>query len=424
MFASRERRPHRSPRATPEEMVALVLAARDRLEADPRAQRGQAAVAWELLAMGVPEAELPKPWTIEGIIRRAGRSKPRRRERGRYEAKGTPYPRRASAVGPGVLHQVDPLGPRYLDGAQEVHSLNVMDVGSHRVALEPLPRPTPQTLAEHLVAAWGRLGIPEVSQFDHAPSLRGEIRGPRRFGPVVRACLDLGVRVRYILLEGPWRNGAIEHFQDVFDNSFFRTERFRDLAHLTERAAEFEAFHDARHRYSTLGGKTPDEAWAASGRATQFPPRRYRVPDTLPRQGHIEAVRLIRSDRMRKPVRREDPDAAGHRAPVRGGHDPRPGADPRRHVLWGGRPRSPSPDPMTSSRSSGLHDVLLVATKCYPLNDVLLVMNHPGASDYTLSMTQRCGASIVDWATYVIEGDPDRRSRTTPPPTAGGVYTR
>ncbi len=111
-FASRDRRPRRSPTATAEEMVALVLAARDRLEADPRAQRGQAAIAWELLAMGVPEAELPKPWTIERIIRRAGRSKPRRRERGRYEPKGTPYPRHAAAARPGVLHQIDPLGPR------------------------------------------------------------------------------------------------------------------------------------------------------------------------------------------------------------------------------------------------------------------------------------------------------------------------
>lgn len=34
--------------------------------------------------------------------------------------------------------------------------------------------------------------------------------------------------------------------------------------------------------------------------------------------------------------------------------------------------------------------------------------DYPGASDYTLSVTQRCGASIVEWATYVIEGDPDR----------------
>ncbi len=345
-FASRDRRPRSSPTATPEEMVALVPAARDRLEADPRAQRGQAAIAWELLSMGVPEAELPSPWTIERIIRRAGRSKPRRRERGRYEPKGTPYPRRASAVGPGVLHQVDPLGPRYLEGAQEVHSLNVMDVGSHRVALEPLGRPTPHTLAEHLVAAWGRLGIPEVVQFDNAPSLRGEIRGSRCFGPVVRACLDPGVRVRYIPLEEPWRGGAIEHFQDVFDKSFFRTERFRDLPHLAARAAEFEAFHNARHRYSTLGGKTPDETWAASGRTAELPSRRYRVPDALPRRGHIEAVRLIRSDRVLNLFGEKIPMPEDTVQPVRGGHYPGPSADPRRHLLRGNRPRSPS-DPLT-----------------------------------------------------------------------------
>lgn len=299
-FASGDRRPHDFPTATPEEMVSLVLAARDRLEADPRAQRGQAAVAWELLAMGVPTPELPKPWTIERIIHKTGRSKPRLKERGRYEPKGTLYPRRASSAEPGRLHQADPLGPRYLDGAQEVHSLNVMDVGSHQVALEPLARPTPLMLAEHLVAAWGRLGLPEVAQFDNAPSLRGDIGNPRVFGPVVRACLDLEVRIRYIPLEEPWRNGAVEHFQDVFDKSFFRTERFSDLSHLKERAASFEAFHNTHHRYSTLDGKTPEEAWAASGRTPRFPPVPYLIPDALPRRGHIEVVRFIRSDRVLK----------------------------------------------------------------------------------------------------------------------------
>jgi len=34
--------------------------------------------------------------------------------------------------------------------------------------------------------------------------------------------------------------------------------------------------------------------------------------------------------------------------------------------------------------------------------------DYPGAGDYTLSVTQRCGSRIMDWATYVIEGDPDR----------------
>ncbi len=34
--------------------------------------------------------------------------------------------------------------------------------------------------------------------------------------------------------------------------------------------------------------------------------------------------------------------------------------------------------------------------------------DYPGCNDYTLSVTQRCGARIMEWATHVIEGDPDR----------------
>jgi DNA helicase-2/ATP-dependent DNA helicase PcrA len=34
--------------------------------------------------------------------------------------------------------------------------------------------------------------------------------------------------------------------------------------------------------------------------------------------------------------------------------------------------------------------------------------DYPGSKDYPLSVTQRCGSRIIEWATYVIEGDPDR----------------
>jgi len=34
--------------------------------------------------------------------------------------------------------------------------------------------------------------------------------------------------------------------------------------------------------------------------------------------------------------------------------------------------------------------------------------DYPGCNDYNLSVTQRCGARIIEWATHVIEGDPDR----------------
>jgi DNA helicase II / ATP-dependent DNA helicase PcrA len=37
--------------------------------------------------------------------------------------------------------------------------------------------------------------------------------------------------------------------------------------------------------------------------------------------------------------------------------------------------------------------------------------DYAGAGDYTLSVTQRCGSNIVDWASYVIAGDLDRPAR-------------
>jgi DNA helicase-2/ATP-dependent DNA helicase PcrA len=44
--------------------------------------------------------------------------------------------------------------------------------------------------------------------------------------------------------------------------------------------------------------------------------------------------------------------------------------------------------------------------------------DYPGAADYRLSITQRCGSRIIEWASHVIEGDPDRpfRPRLTPAP--------
>src|SRR5205823_6438986 len=43
--------------------------------------------------------------------------------------------------------------------------------------------------------------------------------------------------------------------------------------------------------------------------------------------------------------------------------------------------------------------------------------DYSGSANYPLSITQRCGQMIIDWASYVIEGDPDRptdRARLTP----------
>jgi len=45
--------------------------------------------------------------------------------------------------------------------------------------------------------------------------------------------------------------------------------------------------------------------------------------------------------------------------------------------------------------------------------------DYPRSADYPLSITQRCGRKIIDWASDVIEGDPDRPVRSRLTPTAG-----
>jgi hypothetical protein len=84
---SRSRAPHTSPSRTPDELRQLILDNRARLVANPRAQYGALAIAWELRHMGVEP--IPERWTIEREIARAGLARPRRRQPG-YVPKGVP----------------------------------------------------------------------------------------------------------------------------------------------------------------------------------------------------------------------------------------------------------------------------------------------------------------------------------------------
>ena len=288
---SRSRAPHHSPHRTCPRIRDLVLAARARLESDPRSQYGALAIAWELRHLGL---DVPHVWTINRILADAGVTKPRRRQPG-YQSKGAPYPVPKTAA-PGEVHQADLVGPRHLDGGIAFHAFNLIDVGSHTVANAIMPVVRPPLIAQSLATVWARVGLPKTIQFDNHSNLRGAIP-PRAsyFGPVVATCLDLGVTPRFAPLREPWRQGVIEHFNDVWDKTFFRTTRFTDLEHLTRESAAFEAFHNTHHRYSAHGGASPDEM--RHNLQLRLPPVDYQPPARLPRKGRIEAIRYIRSDR-------------------------------------------------------------------------------------------------------------------------------
>jgi hypothetical protein len=143
---------------------------------------------------------------------------------------------------------------------------------------------------------WTEVGLPATAQFDNHSNFRGGIPPAFQFfGPVVAMCLDLEVTPRFIPLREPWRNGVIEHFNDVWDKSFFRTEVFGGLAHLRTENAAFVEFHNIHHRYAAHGGASPVEI--RHDRPRRALSSGYRPPTRLPAKGRIEVVRYVRSDR-------------------------------------------------------------------------------------------------------------------------------
>src|SRR6266540_1063148 len=112
-------------------LEALVLKVRARLDADPWAQVGASAIAWELSKLGV--RPLPELRTIERILQRAGVR--RRAVRTRYVAKGTPYPAPV-APGPNAVQEADIIGPRHLAGGVLFYVLSAIDLGRHAAAWE------------------------------------------------------------------------------------------------------------------------------------------------------------------------------------------------------------------------------------------------------------------------------------------------
>ena len=290
---SRSRAPHHSPTRTYDELRDQILGARARLVANPRAQYGALAIQWELRRLGV--TDIPIARTIERVLARAGVAQPRRRKAG-YISKHVPYPQRVDAE-PGTTHQIDMIGPRHLVGAAQFHVLNLIDIGSHLVGNDILTEVRTPLLAQALIGIWAHVGVPTVAQFDNHSNFRGGIQPAwQHFGPIVATCLDLGVTARFIPLREPWRNGVVEHFNDVWDKSFFRTETFTSIGHLREENTAFVEFHNTHHRYSAHNGASPNQMW--QGILHQPLSDSYRPPTALPARGRIEVIRFIRSNRQ------------------------------------------------------------------------------------------------------------------------------
>jgi len=288
---SQSRCPHSIHRRTPSEIEEIVKIIRLNLY-NQGLFCGAQAIRWELEDLDTQP--VPSIRTINRILSRNGLT---HRRTGKYEAKGTAYPKLPSLF-PNQTHQADLVGPCYLKGPVRFYSLNVIDTATVRCGLHPDLCKSGQAILDGFWAIWKRMGIPNHVQVDNAMSFFGSPTHPRGMGPLIRLCLHNGVEPWFIPVAEPWRNGMIESFNDRYQQRFLAKQKMLSKSDLEASSLKFEQRHNSKYRYSKINGKTPIKALAASATKLRFPgdvePPRYR--QKKPTTGKYHLVRLIRSN--------------------------------------------------------------------------------------------------------------------------------
>jgi len=253
---------------------------------------GAQAIGWELDDLGV--RPLPSVRTINRMLSRHGLT---HRRTGRYVPKGKPYPSLPAGF-PNQTHQADFVGPCYLQGPIRFYSLNSVDVHTGRCAVEPLLAHSAQHVLDGFWAIWSRLGIPRNLQVDNEMVFYGSPTHPRGMGPLIRLCLHHNVEPWFIPPGEPWRNGVVEKFNDHYEQKLLAKVTMTTEAELKQGSLAFEHKHNCRYRYSKLGGHTPLQALAGTGRKLRFPAKDQAPQHPLkkPEAGRYHLVRYIRSE--------------------------------------------------------------------------------------------------------------------------------
>jgi putative transposase len=274
---------------TEAEMEQQILMIRKELMNEKMAQIGAISIQYECERRGIKP--VPDVWTINRLIAKNGLSK-------QVSVHKDPkdYPELFCHI-----HQMDLVGPRYIKGDGKFYSVNVIDTTTHSCYVKAVRTKSSDGIVATIAAFWKTHGMPDALQMDNELAFRGSNRYPHSFGKVVRFALSQGVPIVFIPVAEPWRNGVIEKFNHTYQQRFLKAYTFENLEKLSEQEQSFINFHNSKHRYSSQGHKTPDEA-----NALQLKPILYKGVIHLPSlkknnkipltQGCVYFIRFIRSD--------------------------------------------------------------------------------------------------------------------------------
>jgi transposase InsO family protein len=282
-YHSKSTSPKQIHNRTPPKEEELIISVRKALSGRRYSQIGALSIMYEIERMGLKSPAIP---TINRILKRnnlINTSSVKQR-------KGIEYPSYFTLV-----QQMDLVGPRYLTGGSRFYFQNIIDTENHHVGIYPIRDKSSTTIAKSLARFWTDYGIPDYLQMDNELSFRGSNRYPRSLGIVLRLALSQGVTPIFIPPSEPWRNGIIEKFNSNLYKYFFSVQKFASFEDVEEKTPVFSDFHNQNHRYSTQGGKYPNQIESIS-QEHQLGPINLEDPITLV-EGSVIFIRFIRSDR-------------------------------------------------------------------------------------------------------------------------------
>src|SRR5258708_31950542 len=155
--------------------------------------------------------------SVRTINRILNREELTHRRTGRYEPKGRKYPK-LSAQGANEVHEMDYVGPCYLQGPIRFYSLNSVDLATGRCAVNPVLSEAGQHTLDAIWSSWCRLGIPQNVQVDNELVFYGSRQYPRGMGIFIRLCLLHGVKPCFIPMAAPLRHVWGEKLNHSYQN--------------------------------------------------------------------------------------------------------------------------------------------------------------------------------------------------------------
>jgi putative transposase len=271
-WSERSRRPHRSPTASSDWLVARIIALREDLKPDNGADNLHARLLEEADGPEWPAGtRVPGRATINRVLGRAGllARNPRKRPKSSY--------RRFDYARPRDCFQIDGTEHTLADGSVVVAIDIIDDCSRMWVASHVAPAETSTAAIAALTGAVTEFGAPGLVLADNGSAFTG---GPNRArltrpGRFTAAVLALGARLVHSSPYHPQTLGKCERLHQTADKllAHFYAEPATSIADLQERLDIVRDHYNTRRRHSAPG-TTPQRAWdraPAHGGPDQLP---------------------------------------------------------------------------------------------------------------------------------------------------------